>query len=130
VARGKRLVALVGQKKGGRDSRAPRVGTPPKVEVERMAGRTRDASPAKVGDGLIMTVSDLDILRSAHLHLDRYGDQAVAKARETVRTLKERGDNDGVDTWLRIIDDRDRISRTKRPKAPIADPSSPRWKTP
>ena len=50
-----------------------------------------------------MTVSDLDILRSAHLHLDRYGDQAVAKAREMVRTLKERGDNDGADTWLRII---------------------------
>jgi len=52
---------------------------------------------------LIMTVSDLDILRAAHLHLERYGDQAVAKAREMVRTLKERGDNDGADTWLRII---------------------------
>ncbi len=50
-----------------------------------------------------MTVSDLDILRSAHLHLGRYGDQAVAKAREMVRTLKERGDNDGADAWLRII---------------------------
>jgi hypothetical protein len=50
-----------------------------------------------------MTVSDLDILRAAHLHLERYGDQAVAKAREMVRTLKERGDNDGADTWLRII---------------------------
>jgi hypothetical protein len=50
-----------------------------------------------------MTVSDLDILRSAHLHLDRYGDEAVVKAREMVRTLKERGDNDGADTWLRII---------------------------
>jgi hypothetical protein len=49
-----------------------------------------------------MTVSDLDILRAAHLHLERYGDQAVAKAREMVRTLKERGDNDGADTWLRI----------------------------
>jgi hypothetical protein len=42
-------------------------------------------------------------LRSAHLNLDRYGDQAVAKAREMVRTLKERGDNDGADTSLRII---------------------------
>ena len=50
-----------------------------------------------------MTVSDLDILRWAHLHLERYGDQAVAKAREMVRTLKERGDNDGADTWLRVI---------------------------
>jgi len=52
---------------------------------------------------LIMTVSDLDILRAAHLHLERYGDQAVAKAREMVQTLKERGDNDGADTWLRVI---------------------------
>ena len=50
-----------------------------------------------------MTVSDLDILRAAHLHLERDGEQAVAKAREMVRTLKERGDNDGADTWLRII---------------------------
>jgi hypothetical protein len=29
-----------------------------------------------------MTVSDLEIFRAAHPHLDRYGDQAVAKARE------------------------------------------------
>jgi hypothetical protein len=50
-----------------------------------------------------MTVSDLDILRAAHLHLERYGDQAVAKAREMVRTLKERGNDDDADTWLRII---------------------------
>jgi len=48
-------------------------------------------------------VSDLDILRAAHPHFERYGDHAVAKAREMVRTLKERGDNDGADTWLRII---------------------------
>ena len=50
-----------------------------------------------------MTVSDLDILRAAHLHLERYGDQAVAKAREMVRILKERGNNDDADTWLRNI---------------------------
>jgi len=52
---------------------------------------------------LIMTISDLNILRAAHLHLERCGDQAIAKAREMVWTLKERGDNDGADTWLRII---------------------------
>ena len=50
-----------------------------------------------------MTVSDLDILRSANMYLELHGDQAVAKAREMVRTMKERGDNDGADTWLRII---------------------------
>jgi len=63
----------------------------------------RTSSPAKFGDGLIMMVSELDVLRAAHLHLERHGGQAVAKAREMVRTLKERGDNDGADTWLRII---------------------------
>jgi hypothetical protein len=42
-------------------------------------------------------------LRAAHRHLDRYGDEAVAKAREMVRTLKDHGDNDGADTWLRMI---------------------------
>ena len=50
-----------------------------------------------------MTVSDLDIFRSANLHLDQHGDQAVAKAREMVRTMKRRGDHDGADTWFRII---------------------------
>ena len=50
-----------------------------------------------------MTVSDLDIFRSASMYLELHGDQAVAKAREMVRTMKERGDNDGADAWLRII---------------------------
>ena len=36
-------------------------------------------------------------------NLERHGDQAVTKAREIVRTLKARGDDDGADTWLRII---------------------------
>ncbi len=50
-----------------------------------------------------MPVSDLDIFRSANLHLDQHGDQAVTKAREMVRTMKRCGDHDGADTWLRII---------------------------
>ena len=50
-----------------------------------------------------MAGSDLDIFRAANMHLERYGDEAVAKAREMVRSLKERGDEDGADTWLRII---------------------------
>jgi phosphohistidine phosphatase SixA len=37
------------------------------------------------------------------LHLERHGDEAVAKARDMVRNLKERGDNEAADTWLRII---------------------------
>lgn len=50
-----------------------------------------------------MTVSDLDIYRSANLYLAQHGKDAIAKARETVIELRKRGDGDGADTWLRII---------------------------
>jgi hypothetical protein len=50
-----------------------------------------------------MVVSDRDIHRAARLHLERHGDEAVTKARDMVRNLKERGDNEAADTWLRII---------------------------
>src|ERR1700730_13929121 len=73
------------------------------VKTERMVGSNCDAPPAKVGDGLIMVVSDPDIHRAARLHLERHGDEAVAKARDMVRNLKEGGDDEAADTWLRII---------------------------
>ena len=66
-------------------------------------GGNCDAPPAKVGDGLIKVVSDPDIHRAAGLHLERLGDEAVAKARDMVRNLKEGGDNEAADRWLRII---------------------------
>jgi hypothetical protein len=50
-----------------------------------------------------MPVSDLDIYRAAHLLIAKFGDNAVAKARERVETLRQRGDTEGADTWLRII---------------------------
>jgi hypothetical protein len=50
-----------------------------------------------------MVVSDSDIHRAARLHLERRGHEAVAKARDMVRNLKEGGDNEAADTWLRII---------------------------
>ena len=48
-------------------------------------------------------VSDSDIYRAARLHVERHGDEAVAKARDMVRNLKEGGDNEAADTGLRII---------------------------
>jgi hypothetical protein len=68
-----------------------------------MVGSNCDAPSAKVGDGLIMVVSEADIHRTARLHLERHGDEAVAKARDMVRNLKECGDNEAADIWLRII---------------------------
>jgi hypothetical protein len=72
------------------------------VQSERMVGNC-DALPANVRDGLIIVVSDSDIHRAARLHLERHGNEAVAKARDMVRNLKEGGDNEAADTWLRII---------------------------
>jgi hypothetical protein len=66
-----------------------------------MVGSNCDAAPAKVGDGLIMVVSDPDIHRGGRLHLvERHGDEAVAKARAMVRNMKERGENEAADSWL------------------------------
>lgn len=50
-----------------------------------------------------MVVSDPDIHRAARSHLERHGDEAVAKARNMVRNLKEGGDNEAADTWLQIV---------------------------
>ncbi len=50
-----------------------------------------------------MPISDLDIHRSAHLYIQRYGDEAIAKAREMVEYMRAKGDAEGADVWLRII---------------------------
>ena len=50
-----------------------------------------------------MPVSDLDIARAAHLYIQLHGENATAKAREMVEAMRKKGDNDGADTWLRII---------------------------
>jgi hypothetical protein len=50
-----------------------------------------------------MAVSDLDIARSAHLFIQLHGDEATAMAREMVKQMRRKGDDDGADTWLRII---------------------------
>ena len=50
-----------------------------------------------------MPPSDLDIARSAHLFIQLHGDEATAKARDMVKHMRRKGDNDGADTWLRVI---------------------------
>lgn len=51
-----------------------------------------------------MPPSDLDIHRTAHLWIQQHGDNAMAKAREMVEKMRRRGDADGADVWLRIIE--------------------------
>ena len=50
-----------------------------------------------------MVVSDPDIHGAARLHLERHRDEAVTIACDMVRNLKEGGDNEAAETWLRII---------------------------
>ena len=50
-----------------------------------------------------MPVSDIDIQRTAHQWISLHGENAVAKAREMVETMRKKGDTEGADTWLRII---------------------------
>jgi hypothetical protein len=50
-----------------------------------------------------MPASDLDITRSAHQWISLHGENAMAKAREMVEAMRKKGDEDGADTWLRII---------------------------
>jgi hypothetical protein len=50
-----------------------------------------------------MPPSEVDIARSAHQWISLHGDAATAKSREMVETMRKKGDEDGADTWLRII---------------------------
>jgi hypothetical protein len=50
-----------------------------------------------------MPISDLDINRTAHLFIRLHGDEATARARKMVERMRRKGDNEGADTWLRII---------------------------
>ncbi|HEV2550265.1 MAG TPA: hypothetical protein VGU20_23340 [Stellaceae bacterium] len=50
-----------------------------------------------------MSASDLDIRRTAHLFIQLRGDEATARAHKMVERMRNRGDSEGVDKWLRII---------------------------
>ena len=44
-----------------------------------------------------MPVSDLDIHRSAYQWMQLHGDEAIAKAREMVESMRAKGDEEGAD---------------------------------
>jgi hypothetical protein len=50
-----------------------------------------------------MHISDVEIDSAAHYWIQRYGDDATAKAREMVEAMMPRGDENDADTWLWII---------------------------
>jgi hypothetical protein len=67
-----------------------------------------------------MPPSDLDIYRSAHLWIQTHGEHTTAKAREMVEVMREKGDKDGVDTWLTAVTAC--MFRSTRPRAPPPGP--------
>lgn len=59
-----------------------------------------------------MSISDLDIYRSARLLVKRHGDDAVRYAAERADVLARAGDEDGRVVWRRIAAAVEELSRT------------------
>ena len=68
--------------------------------VRRVTATRRSAL---LRDERVALTADLDIHRSSHLFIQFYGDEATARAREIVEQMRRKGDNEGADTWPRII---------------------------
>jgi hypothetical protein len=51
-----------------------------------------------------MPLSDLVIHRFAHLFIQLHREEASAKARAMVQEMRRKGDHEGADTWLHIIE--------------------------
>jgi hypothetical protein len=50
-----------------------------------------------------VSISDLDVVRTANLAIGQHGDSAIEKAREHVADLQAKGDLESADVWLRVI---------------------------
>ncbi len=60
--------------------------------------------------------SDLDIYRSAHLLIERYGDDAPIEAAMRADELMEAGDMEGRAVWLRIVKAVEELLSEERPE--------------
>jgi len=50
-----------------------------------------------------MAASDLDVHRTAQLFIQLHGDEAGERAQMMLERMRSKGDQQGADTWLRII---------------------------
>ena len=73
--------------------------------VEFVLYRVLDLMDTRIGMNLrkTVTISDLDIYRSARLLTDRHGDEAPIHAAMKADAMLETGDMDGRAVWLRIL---------------------------
>ena len=60
--------------------------------------------PTVLCSELRMTASDIDIAQSAYQWMQLHGDEAIPKARAMIEAMRQRGDNEGADFWLRVIE--------------------------
>ncbi|HEV2550712.1 MAG TPA: hypothetical protein VGU20_25595 [Stellaceae bacterium] len=51
-----------------------------------------------------MPISDLVIHRFAHLFIQLHGEEATERARAMVEQMRGKGDQEGADHWLHIIE--------------------------
>jgi hypothetical protein len=51
-----------------------------------------------------MPISDLIIHRFAHLFIQLHRQKATAKAHEMVERMRRKGDREGADNWLRVLE--------------------------
>ena len=51
-----------------------------------------------------MPISGLVIHRFAHLFIQLHGEKATAKARKMMEEMRRKGDHEGANTWLSIIE--------------------------
>ena len=56
-----------------------------------------------MAEGQAMTISDLDVYRTANLLVKQHGAEATIHAAMNADAMLDRGDLDGQAVWLRII---------------------------
>ncbi len=56
-----------------------------------------------MAEGEAVTVSDLDVYRSARLLVDQHGDEAPIHAATQADAMLDKGDLDGQAVWMRIL---------------------------
>ena len=66
-----------------------------------------------------MTITDLDIYRSARVLIDQHGEDAPIWAAQKANTMLERGNMDGERLWLRILEAIDTLQATEPPDGAV-----------
>ena len=64
-------------------------------------------------------ITDLDIMRSAWVLIEQYGEDASIWAAQKADAMLERGNLDGERLWLRILEAIDTLQATEPPEGTV-----------